>query len=130
MTTYADSHPDSDSYKHRKTAVTDAAIAQTADATADLIEARGHWQGDAEGPEGQLCAVEALFQASGNGSRAVGSRVQDELEMFLGLQAGLDPSDELCPLAYWNDNQATTEEVVQAFRDLATKFRPDETGGA
>lgn len=102
-------------------------LADLADATADLLERDGWIQGWFTRPDGH-CAIGA--------AKAVGRSHHQEryFEVVVALSGHLGLEfvpGGMHPVAEWNDEEGRTkDEVVQAFRDLAVKTRPDATGGA
>ena len=88
---------------------------------ADLMEERGHCRGTAWDEEGRICAMEAIYRASGwpnaTGSGRLGDIASNAFEDALGLP-NPPAGERRRPGAIFSDS-SPTESVIGALRRVA-----------
>lgn len=91
----------------------EAIVDQILSRAADLIEKHGWHQGEMCGPNGEMCTLEAILQASFESARTDGSRFSAAVTEFK-RRAGISRLG----ISTWNDSsERSRDQVVAALRN-------------
>ncbi len=105
-----------------------AQLSADADAAADVIERQGWYQGSLQHPvTGAVCAAGAVRVAVDLQVKYGTPDWQEAADRYNAVVDALRAQLGGWSVPRWNDSaERNADEVIGAFRDLATKHRPDE----